>query len=293
MNNILYTSYIGTDVIKVYNENKEKSLISLYDYITKRIGNRVYGTSADYVHIDTKKRKWYSRHRGITVIGTYNCKSRNNINKKNKDLWKIKSNISSQLNTLINNYIKVFEPYLNEYVNYSQTLYTNIYNYYQAQINNNQNVKNIMDKYNQVFDDMMNNIEDNIIKNNNFKFDTEFDSCLNNFEKNINELQENYYKNFYLKNYEDFLEYPDEIQFKIDKYKDELNESVDNIKAKIKISYQQRINNVLKETKNFIQDIHDFNYQYIMINLNNFNPNEEYYNIKKKYNKRIFYFLFK
>ena len=179
----LYTISIGTDVIKVYDENKEKSLIDLYDYINKRIGNRVYGTSADYVHIYTKKRKWYHRRRRVTVVDTYNCKSRNNINKINKDLSKIKSNISSQLNTLINNYTKVFEPYLNEYVNYSQTLYTNIYNYYQAQINNNQNVKNIMDKYNQVFDDMMNNIEDNIIKNNNFKFDTEFDSCLNNFEK--------------------------------------------------------------------------------------------------------------
>ena len=285
----LFAMNIGTDIIKVYDEEKGKILSNLYDNINKRVNNRAYGTSKDLAHIYwVKKRKWYGKKKWVQEIDKFNCGSRNNINKINKDLSKIKANISKQLNELINNYINTFTPYLSEYINYSQNLYTNIYNYYQNEINNNQNVNNIMNKYNQAFDDIMNNINNYIIKNDAFKFEEEFGICLYNLEKNINEIENNYYKKKYLNNYEEFLEYPYEIKFKTNKYKTELKNNVKIIKTKINNSYQQKINNILKETKIFIQDIHEFNYQYIIENLNNFNPNVEYYNIKKKVIKENF-----
>ena len=109
---------------------------------------------------------------------------------------------------------------------------------------------------------------------------SQLELCLNQLEKNINEVEKNYYNNIFLNNQEEFLEYTDEITFKINKYKDELNFVTNKIKNKINNSYKQKINNVLKETKIFIKDIHDFNYQYILENLDNFNLNLEYYNIK-------------
>ena len=286
----LYAINIGTEVIKVHDEEKEKILRNLYNNINKRVNNRAYGTSSDLAHIYyvKKRKRWWKKKRWVQEIDTFNCGSRNNINKINKDLAKIKISISNQINQLINDYINGFNPYLSEYINYSQNLYTSINNYYQKEINNNQNVNNIMNKYNQAFEDMLNNINNNIIKNGEFKFEEEFETCLNNLENNINEAENNYYKNIYLNNYKEFLEYPDEIEYKINKYKNEIKSNANTIKDKINYSYKKKIDNVLKETKIFIQDIHEFNYQYILDNLNNFNPNVEYYNIKKNIIKENF-----
>ena len=282
---------IVNNVITPHNEQKTKSLQNLYDSINKRVKSRSYDTNDDFAHIYEEcnrraRRLW--RKKCWMERDTYNCKNRNNVNKINKDLTKIKESISTQINKLINNFINGFNPYLLEYINYSQNLYTNIHNYYQNEINNNQNVENIMNKYNQVFDNMINNINNNVIKNDNLKFEKELELCLNQLEKNINEVEKNYYNNKFLNNHEEFLEYPDEITFKINKYKDELNFVTNKIKNKINNSYKQKINNVLKETKIFIKDIHDFNYQYILENLDNFNLNLEYYNIKKKVIKEYF-----
>ena len=76
-----------------------------------------------------------------------------------------------------------------------------------------------MDKYESVFNNMITDIKDNIIINDNFKFEEAFKSCLINLEKNINDIQEKYYQSVYLNTYENFLEYPDEIVFKIEQYK--------------------------------------------------------------------------
>ena len=41
---------------------------------------------------------------------------------------------------------------------------------------------------------------------------------MNNFNNNINLLKDEYYNNYYLKNYSSFLEYPEEIVYKINQF---------------------------------------------------------------------------
>ena len=271
---------IGTDIIKTHDEEKQKELTNLYDYINKRIDNKIYGTGADYIKLTRKRRKRrFWKH--YTHFDYYYCSHRNNVYKINKNLDKIEKNISDQLNLLIDNYIKNFSPYLSDYIIDSQNLYTRIYNFYQVQINDNENIKNIMKQYEITFDNMISNINYDLIKIDNFNFEKEYKLCLEKLEKNINDIKEKYFTSTYLKNYENFLEYPDEIIFKIENYKSELEESFKIIKDKINKIYKKRIFNIFKEIKTFIQDIHEFNYNYVLIELDGFNPNKEYYNIKR------------
>ena len=278
---------IGTDIIMPYEENKEKELSNLYDKITKRIGNKIYPTSADYFKM-TKKRKKIRFWKTYFVYDYYYCKSRNNINIINTDLSKINNNISNQLNSLISNYINTYNPYLSEYVSISQNLYTNIHQFYQNKINEHQNIKNIMNEYEVYFNEMISKINIDIIKVDNFNLDNAFKACLNTLDNNLNNIKEKYYKNIYLNSYEDFLEYPNEIIFKINQYKNELESDIENVKNKINIIYKKRIINLLEETKTFIQDIHDFNFNFVLINLDKFNPNVDYYDIKNNVIKEYF-----
>ena len=271
---------IGTDIIKTHDEEKQKQLTDLYDYINKRIGNKVYGTGADYIKL-TRKRKKVRFWKHYIHYDYYYCSHRNNVYNINKNLDKIEKNISDQLNLLIDNFIKNFDPYLSDYITDSQNLYTKIYNFYQIQMNDNENIQNIMKLYEKTFDNMTNNINFDLINLDNFNLEEGYKSCLDKLEKNINDIKENYFISIYLKDFENFLEYPDEIIFKIENFKKELEESFQIIRDKVNKIYKKRIFNVFKEIKTYIQDIHEFNFNYVLINLDSFNPNKEYYTIKK------------
>ena len=109
---------IVNNVITPHNELKAKSLQNLYDSINKRVKSRSYDTNDDFAHIYEKcnrraRRLW--RKKCWMERDTYNCENRDNVNKINKDLTKIKESISTQINELINNFINGFNPYLLEY----------------------------------------------------------------------------------------------------------------------------------------------------------------------------------
>ena len=169
-----------------------------------------------------------------------------------------------------------------DYVAISQNLYTKINQFYHNKINEHENIKNIMNEYESFFNEMINKISTEHTKVDHIYFDNEFKSCLNNLEKNINDIKEKYFKNIYLNSHEDFLEHPNEIIFKLEQYKIELENNIGKIKNKINKIYKNRMNNIFKETKTYIKDIHEFNYKYVLMNLNNFNPNLDYFIIKNK-----------
>ena len=107
---------IGMDIIKPYDEEKEKILSNLYDKLNKRLDNRVHGTSSDLAKRVKKHRKARRLWKSYFVFYDYNCKSRNNVNKINNNLSKIDKELSTQVNTLINSFINTFEPYLSGYI---------------------------------------------------------------------------------------------------------------------------------------------------------------------------------
>ena len=271
---------IGTEVIKPYDENKEKKLTNLYDSTRNRLRNEVHGTNADFA----KRVRYKKRFHRYFVFYDYYCNNRNNIDKININLSKIENIIFSKLNSLINEYINDFSSYIIDYANISEKLYETIYNFYKIKINEHQNINNLITKYEESFDSMFNKINEDLIIYENFNFNKELKFCLNKLEKNIINIQNEFYINYYMNNYENFLEYPDEINFKINQYKTELEYNIENIKHLIEKTYANKIYNSLQEIKYFIQDMHNFNYQYLITNLNYTNQtfNNEYFKEKMK-----------
>ena len=112
-----------------------------------------------------------------------------------------------------------------------------------------------------------------------YKIGKEKEIFINNLESNLNLLSNEYFNSFYLKSYDKFLEYPEEIIYKIKQFSNELTGYINKIKEKINNIYFNRIQNIIKSTNIFIQNLIDSDYKYILIHLNK-NIAKEYLNSK-------------
>ena len=88
------------------------------------------------------------------------------------------------------------------------------------------------------------------------------------FEDNLNLLLENYFQNYYLNNYSLFLEYPEEIQYKINNFNNIINILINYIKQEINSIYRNKIMYNIKSTNNFISNILSSHQKYIHLYLN-------------------------
>ena len=134
------------------------------------------------------------------------------------------------------------------------------------------------------------NIFNNIISDNNYlqylfsqnnQIEEKLNNNLNELEKNINLLNELYYNNYYIMNNSQFIEYPEEILFKINQFQKELIFNSENMIKKTYSLYKNRISNLINSTNLYILNILNQNYQYILTNINSSIVIEKYYQIKK------------
>ena len=72
----------------------------------------------------------------------------------------------------------------------------------------------------------------------------EKDIYINNLEENI-KLIDKYINIYYFENYDKFLEYPNEIMYKIKQFKNELKDNINFLKQKINNVYRNRILNII------------------------------------------------
>ena len=282
----VYILNISTEIIKTYDDKKAKQMQNYYDNLSNKVSGKVYSSDSDVVRLVTKsKRKWYGKKKKWVEVEKYYCKNyRNNIQKVTKDISMINNTMVEKIDNLINIYIQKFDIYLQNYIKLSQSLYTYIYIYYENNIKDHQNIKSGLNKY-------MNLLDDILINDSNEKLfskiigkvniNNEINYCIQNLDNNIRQIYEIYYKLNYLKDYEDFLEYPEEIKYKLENILNELKKASNQIKTKINSSYNNRILNIIKSTNNFINNINNFYMNYIIINLNNTNNNPEYFNLVK------------
>ena len=275
----------SSDIIKKYDEQKEKKLINLYDEINRKIKNKQYPSAADFVQLVVKKKKWYKKgHRRYTVKYESYCKHRNNIDKVIYNLSQIKININNDINNLINSFIQKYDIYLNNLITMSQKLYNDIFNYYENKLNDHSNIINLLNKYELVLNDLLTNDSNEKLfekMNNKISYiDTQLNKCIDNLDNNIKDIEEIYYKLNYLQDYQDFLEYPTEIIFKINQIKNDIEETSNVITNNFYSSYKIRVLNIIKSTNHFIDNINNFNYKYILANLNISKINEKYYSLK-------------
>ena len=277
---------IATDIIRPYDEKKEKMLNDYYKIITNTFGDRIYGANEDFILITRRKKrnKWlFWKYKIIVTVRRYNCKNQNNINKITKNLASIDIDIKNSVIELIKNFTSTIDFYLDNYISISQTLYNNRNNFYNNKINDHSNIIKILNKYETLLNNMLiNDTNNNLLErlsNKIYKI-TKINDYLNGLEKNINEIEEIYYKLNYLEDHNDFLEYPEEIQFKINQFKSELPFITTKLKNKINLPLRKKIINIIKSTNYFIRNIHNFNFKYIITNLNISKGNEIYYSIK-------------
>ena len=188
---------------------------------------------------------------------------------------------------IISNYNLKYEQYLNNYIYKTNILYSNLYNYIQNKIENNEKNNILLNNYQMIFNNIIKN-DTNYgllykLNNKNTNIMNNISLYLNYLNNNTNLLIDKFYSLYYLNNSTNFLEYPEEIIYKINQFLKELNDSSIIIKDLINFNYQKKIKNIIFSTNSFIHDVINNHFDYILININKNNIIKEYY--LNKYNK--------
>ena len=218
------------------------------------------------------KKKYFSRYLNIDSII-------DNLESTDKFL-------NNQINKIFYNFIYKFDKYLNNYINYCQNLYNNLNKYVENKINNFENIEILMNEYKSIFSDIINNNSNKGLFKRLIKFQNNIGQNINvylkNLESNINLIKDNYFNNYYLKDYNQFLEYPEEIIYKINQFLDELIDNSDKIKDLVNLIFKKRINNIIFSTNTYISNFIEFHFKYIITNINSQYIIREYYFNKYK-----------
>ena len=160
----------------------------------------------------------------------------NNLEKTDKYL-------SEEINIIYNNFINKFEKYLNNYATLGQNLYLNLYNFVENKISNSI-ITPLLNNYNSYFNRIINDdSNDNLfisINNETDKIFKNMDDYLILLENNTNLIETEYFSLHYLNSYENFLEYPEEIVYKIKQFLKEINENYESIKTILKGNFGKK-----------------------------------------------------
>ena len=277
---------ISLNEIPSLNKLKEKKFDDLYDSIYNLAENtKVCASNCEIIQlIIRKKRKWYTLWISYKLRYYYYCgqkiNSKNNKNEIVKDFSITKIYLDEKFSNLINNYINKFDNYLNNCINYTKIFYDNLFNFTEEKIYDNENIENLLDKYKNIYNNILlnNSIEKiigKIFENNNIN-ETNINNIIMKLENNLFKLNEEYYEKYYLKENQYFLEYPDELILTLNESKKHLNSNREIVKNKINLYFNERLRNIISSTQLFINNINDFNFQYIIYKINDKNIFEKY-----------------
>ena len=262
--------------IQKYNEQKLNEFQSLYDYIFK-FTKGLDKTKQDYEY---RFKTWLGTKKRYRTLD----RTTNNIYKINNDISHIINYVNQESSLVIQNFKNKVDKYLSNYIDYINNIYTKINLYLQEKIKNHNNINFLLNKYENIFNNLLNNDSNYGLLGKLYNVDLSEDIkyCIENLENNIKLLPDNYFTDYYLKNYKLFLEYPEEIQYKINYFDNIIKINIKSIKQKINKIYRNRIVNIIKSTNNFISNMIEIHKKYILINLNK-NVIDEYLNSKLNY----------
>ena len=212
---------------EIYNisQNLTNSTIDYFNKILRRATKGIMNTKSDFVF------RYYII---VPIDEHYNIKHKNYTNELESNLTNINNYMLSETNKIIKKYIAKFDKYLSNYIKISQNLYTNLYKDINLKINNLDNIKYLTNNYKLLFSDIIsNNSNYKLLKSLYYNSLPNISLYFTNIENNINLIQEDYFKLYYLKDHNKFLEFPEEIIFKINQFMDELNVALKSIKNNI------------------------------------------------------------
>ena len=252
------TNIINDEITNIYQEQK----ISTETYYYKLLG-RARGIR------DTKSDFIFRFYVPFPIDEYYSIKHYNYTDELERNLTNINNYMLSETNKIIKKYISKFDKYLTNYIKITQDLYTYLHNNINSKINNLNNIEYLTNNYKLIFSDILSNnsnykLLENLYKNSLPNISLYF----TNIENNINLIHEDYFKFHYLKDHNEFLEFPEEIIFKINQFMNELNITLKSIKNNINYIYRNKITNAIESTNQFIENFHEKNFKYIEQNIN-------------------------
>ena len=266
---------LSQEILKPYHSKQIKYLDKFY--------NHLYDRTTDF-HIKDDEKDFVYSYWKLLLYGWKNryiyTKHHNNINLVLKDLNKTDVYLLKETNIILVNFISKFDKYLNKYISYCQNLYSSLYQYSKNKINEASEKTLIID-YFDIFNKIIKNDSNeglmtkiyNQVKN----VKENINIYINTFSSNIKLLKDQYYDLYFLPNYKNFLEYPEEIVYKINQYYDEALFNIDNIKSIINYIYKKRIKYIIQSTNIYINNFIKQHIKYIKVNINSSYIFDEYY----------------
>ena len=271
------------DKIQNYNEQKITEFNDLYQYIFGFTWG-LYNTEKDFEY---QFRTWLGKKKVRTC---WLDKTTNNIKLINNSFPDTIEFVNNNVKILIDNFKNKVDTYLSKYINDVQGIYKKINLYLQTKIKSHNNINLILNNYKSVFNILLNNdsnigLIQKILLLDNKK---NINLCLENIDINLKILSEKYFIDYYSRNYTSFLEYPEEIEYKINNFNNVIKALINLIKQKVNVIYKNRIENIIKSVNNFIFNIVESHRKYIIIHLNKKDIPDEYLKSKINYINNYF-----
>ena len=268
-------------IITPYHNTKIKQLDNYYKALEKKTTSPGIMECTDDAAVSYKVCKLWIfkcwKYRYKTDYYKINCQK--NINLIDTKIKYSETDLIKETDIILNNFIKKFEKYLSNNIQYIQKLYSNLYQFVENKINNSK-INKLLLKYNSLFNEIINkNYYKKILEifNKEKIIEEKLNNSLYELEENINLLNESYFQSYFLPNFEKFIEYPEEIIFKINQFQKELIYNSGKIIKSMNYFFIKRMKNIINSTNIFITNFLNQDLKYILVNINSTYAIEKYW----------------
>jgi hypothetical protein len=167
-----------------------------------------------------------------------------------KDMVSIDKYLEQKRLILVKQFTSNFEDNINNYVNLGKILYINLNDYIEEKLQNNSILENLLKNYKNIINnDKKNNLL--FFSNNMEQIHDKLNIYFQNIESNVMQIDNDYLNNYYYRDYESFLEYPNEINLRLSYIKNEFSDFSNKIQNEINYYYKQKIINHIELIKNY------------------------------------------
>ena len=167
-----------------------------------------------------------------------------------KDMVSIDKYLEQKRLILVKQFTSNFEDNINNYVNLGKILYINLNDYIEEKLQNNSILENLLKNYKNIINnDKKNNLL--FFSNNMEQIHDKLNIYFQNIESNVMQIDNDYLNNYYYREYESFLEYPNEINLRLSYIKNEFSNFSNKIQNEINYFYKQKIINHIELIKNY------------------------------------------